>query len=125
MLTANRPRWLLAIVLLSTIPAGCDQSARDLALDEGQAREACTTFLNAWREGKQPADLRPDITGADYEWASGKKLVSFELLPDESNDGTNLHIPVQLTLQDADGKESRSEALYTVGTSPVVTVLRK
>jgi hypothetical protein len=122
---ARRPRWLLALVLVGFASVGCDRSSRGLSLDQNQAREACAAFLTAWKEGKQPGDLRPKITGRDYSWDSGQKLVAFELLPDETNDGTNLHIPVRLTLQDPEGKESTSNATYTVGTSPVVTVFRK
>ena len=114
----------LALAVLCVVSPGCDRSARSLSLDEAQAREACTRFLEAWRDGKQAAELRPEITGRDYEWASGKKLVSFELLPEETSDGTNLHIPVRLTLESGDGEETKSTALYVVGTSPVVTVFR-
>ena len=121
---AKQPARLLILALMSIAWAGCEHSARNLSLDETAARDACTTFLKAWQEGKTPTDLRPAITGADHEWTSGKKLVAFQFLPDEFNDGTNLHIPVRLTLKSENGKESNSNALYTVGTSPVVTVFR-
>jgi hypothetical protein len=118
-------RPCLLFLGLACIPsAGCGYTAQDLALDEVRAREACTRFLTAWQEGRAPADLRPDITGSDYDWKAGKKLVSFELLSDEVSDGTNLHIPVRLTLQAGDGRKSSSSAVYVVGTSPVVTVFR-
>jgi hypothetical protein len=111
-------------VAIAIAAAGCQRTSRDLSLDEAQARQACETVLKAWQEGKQPADLKPDIIASDYAWVAGQKLVSFEVLPEEFNDGTNLHINVALTLQDADGKEKKSDALYIVGTSPVVTVIR-
>ena len=53
------------------------------------------------------------------------QLVSFGFLPGEKNDGTNLHMPVELTLKSAEGKESKSKVVYVVGTSPVVTVIRE
>ena len=112
-------------VTMAALAFGCQRTARDLPLDRGQARQACETFLEAWRDGKQPADLRPDITGSDHQWVSGRKLVAYELLPEEFNDGTNLHISARLTLQDEKGNEATSNALYIVGTSPVVTVFRK
>jgi hypothetical protein len=118
-------RRLAALALVCAVTLGCQRTARDLSLDPEQARAACTTFLDAWKDGKQPDELQPGITGADFEWASGHKLVSYEVQPEEFNDGTNLHINVQLTLQDKEGKESSSNALYIVGTSPVVTVFRK
>ena len=113
---------VLAVFLLSSL--GCDRSARSLSLDQSLAREACSRFLTAWQEGGQASQLKPDIIGRDYAWDAGQKLVAFEFLPGEFNDGTNLHIPVRLTFKDAQGKESRSEATYVVGTSPVVTVIR-
>lgn len=114
----------LAAMLLGFAISGCQQSARDLALDEAQAREACKTALEAWQAAKKPEDLKPDIIASDYAWNAGSELVSFEFLPGESSDGTNLHIPVQLTLKDGKGRESSSTATYVVGTSPVVTVIR-
>lgn len=112
--------WLMIISAV-----GCDQGARSLSLDVEQARIACTTFLTAWQNDKQADSLKPDIIGRDYAWDEGSKLVSFELLSEEFNDGTNLHIPVRLKMQDAKGSESESEVVYVVGTSPVVTVFRE
>lgn len=118
-----KPSCLL-IVLALAAAAGCQRTARDLSLDVDQARQACATTLDAWKDGKQPADLKPGIIASDYVWKSGGKLVSYEFLPDEFNDGTNLHIQVSLTVADESGAESESTAVYVVGTSPVVTVFR-
>lgn len=123
LLEKRLPQLFLSIVV-AMAAAGCTQTSRDLALDEAKAREACTTALEAWKAAKQPADLQPDIIASDYAWKDGQTLVSFELLPGETSDGTNLNIPVKLTLKNAQGKESISKATYTVGTSPVVTVIR-
>jgi hypothetical protein len=117
-------RVILPFVLL-VLSTGCSRTARDLHLDQPKAREACKTFLSAWKEGKKTADLKPKVIGRDFAWDAGQKLVAFEFLPDETNDGTNLHIPVRLTLQKEDGPESQSDAIYVVGTSPVVTVFRE
>lgn len=117
----SRAFWLF----VAAAQVGCQQTSRDLALDENIARSACERALSAWRDGRSPADLKPEVIVGDYQWTSGRKLVAFELLPDdEFNDGTNLHIPVRLTLQDDKGKESSTSALYVVGTSPVITVIR-
>jgi hypothetical protein len=105
--------------------AGCTQTARDLSLDQDKAREACQSFLTAWQEGKKVEDLKPDIVGRDFAWDAGEQLVSFGFLPGEKNDGTNLHLPVELNLKSAKGKESKSKVIYVVGTSPVVTVIRE
>jgi len=122
----RKPPRLVILSLIAVFAAvGCGQTARDLALDESQAREACTTTLEAWKAAKTPDDLKPDIIASDYAWAAGQKLLSYEFLPGENSDGTNLNIPVKLTLQDAKGAKSTSNATYTVGTSPVVTVIRE
>lgn len=113
------------LIALSLGVSGCEQGARSLSLDEPKAREACTSFLNAWKEGKKVEELKPGIIGRDIAWDSGDKLTSFEVLPGEKNDGTNLHIPVRLALVNAKGKESTSKVIYVVGTSPVVTVIRE
>ena len=121
---ASRLRHLLVLLVLTLAQAGCGQTSRDLALDEAKARDACAATLEAWKAAKKPADLKPDIIASDYAWAAGQKLIDFEFLPGETSDGTNLNIPVKLTLQDARGAQKTSNAMYTVGTSPVVTVIR-
>jgi hypothetical protein len=112
------------IVLLCALTAGCRRTAADLDLDQPTAREACTTFLTAWKAGKQAGDLKPKIIGRDHSWDEGAKLVDFELLADEQSDGVTLFIPVRLTLKNADGKESKTNVTYAVATDPVVTVIR-
>lgn len=116
---------LCSAALVCCLAFGCEQTARDLALDQDKAHEACEAFLTAWKEGKQVEDLKPEIIGRDYAWDAGDQLVSFGFLPGEKNDGTNLHMPVELTLKDSKGKESKSKVIYVVGTSPVVTVIRE
>jgi hypothetical protein len=103
---------------------GCGQSARNLSLDESKAKNACTVFLNAWKDRKKSVDLKPAITGKDEDWEAGRKLASIELLPDERSDGVNPRVPVRIVLKDDAGAESQQQATYIVGTSPVVTVFR-
>lgn len=122
---AKQPEKRQVLALLCVMLIGCSHSARNLSLDKEQAREACKTFLTAWKNGDTYIDLEPDITGRDHDWDAKKKLVAFELLPNETNDGTNLHIPVRLTLKDTQRRETQTVGTYTVGTSPVVTVFRE
>lgn len=107
------------------ILCGCDTSARSLSLDESKARESLNTALDAWKAGKSLDDLKPEITVGEWDWRAGKKLVDYEILPDERSDGTNLHIPVRLVLEEKKGKSSKPEVIYVVGTSPVITVFRQ
>ena len=59
---------------------GCQQSARNLTVDKPKALAACEKFLTTWKDGKAVGDLKPGMIGNDYEWAAGRKLVSFEIL---------------------------------------------
>ena len=115
----------VAIVALMATTFGCDTSARSLHLDEMQARESLATSLDAWKAGQRPDDLKPDIIIGEWDWKGGKTLVDYEVLSNEKNDGTNLHIPVRLTLKDAKGKPFKAEVVYVVGTSPVITISRQ
>lgn len=117
--------YRVAVLALVVIACGCDTSARSLHLDEEQARESLTTSLEAWKAGKTPDDLKPEIIFGDWDWQAGKTLVDYEVLSDERNDGTNLHIPIRLTLKGAKGKSFKGDIVYVVGTSPVITISRQ
>jgi hypothetical protein len=123
-LIATWPHRLLVVAMLGAVLVGCSRSARSLSLNQPKAREACTAFLKAWKEGKKVGDLVPKIIGRDSDWETGKKLESFELLPEEHSDGTNLHLKVRRILKDDKGRTINQEVAYVVGTSPVVTVFR-
>lgn len=116
------PCRLLMFALLCVASVGCGGSAP--AVNPATAKDACKTFLQAWQDGKKAEDLKPGIIGADREWSAGKKLVAFEILTDEANQGTRLSMSVKLTLKDDKGSESKSTVNYAVSTAPVVTVLR-
>lgn len=111
-------------LLLFVTSMGCRGGANSLPLDQPQARQACTEFLTAWKDGKKIEDLKPKIIGRDSDWAAGKKLESFEILPEEKKHGPNLHLTVKRTLKDEKGKTVKQDVEYVVGTSPVITVFR-
>ena len=117
------PFRLLMLALLCVMSVGCG-GPRGQAVNPTTAKEVCKTFLQAWQDGKKAEDLKPGIIGADREWSTGKKLVAFEILPDEANQGTLLSMSVKLTLKDDKGAESKSTVTYAVSTAPAVTVLR-
>ena len=123
-LIPKRPHRLLVLALLCVVTAGCSRSARSLSLNQPKARQACTEFLTAWKEGKQIGDPSPKIVGRDSDWATRKRLDSFEILPEEHRDGTNLHLKVQRIVKDEKGRAINQEVAFVVGTSPVVTVFR-
>lgn len=119
-----RQFFLVALMCAALCGCGGGREGTNLPLNEEDAREACRSFLTAWKSGEKSADLAPDIIGKDEDWDAGQKLVSFEVLPNEMNDGSNLHIPVQLTLRDKQQRSSVLNVTYTVGTYPSVTVFR-
>ena len=122
---AKWPSQLLAVAILCLALVGCQRTARNLSLDEDKAKEACETFLTAWKSGGSYVDLEPDITSKDEDWDAKRKLVAFKLLPNEFSDGANLHIPVRLTLKEGQGAEYDTDVIYIVGTSPMITVFRE
>lgn len=116
-------RWL-PVLLVSGALAGCARDARSLTLDENLARESVIEFLENWKNGGKAEELKPRITGFDAAWDSGRKLISYELLPDAKNDGANLHVTIAAVFEGKDGKEAKSEIQYIVGTQPVITIFR-
>lgn len=122
-ITVRRAMPLL-LVLLVLVSVGCQRTANSLPLDPAQARNACMEFLTAWKDGKKAVDLKPKIIGRDSDWEAGKKLESFDILPDERRDGPNLHLTVRRILKDDKGRAIKQEVLFVVGTSPVITVFR-
>ncbi len=121
---SNFARWMLLGCTMLAFQVGCEQNARSLTVNETTAREACTKFLTAWKEGKKIEDLAP-IVGNDSDWATGRTLESFEILPEERSDGANLHFKVRRTIKTPKGTVQTNEVSYVVGTSPVVTVFRE
>ncbi len=118
--------WLRRLlVLLCLVIAGCGGSeGRNLSLDEDVARDSCKEFLETWKSGGKAAELEPDIIGKDQDWDAGHKLVNYEFLPNEMDGGSNLHIPVRLTLNKTQGGEVKLDVVYIVGTTPKVSVFR-
>lgn len=118
-------RKILAEMLLLVgvgLSSGCGETGAPLPLDEERARKSVEKAMEAWKAGKTPADLQPEITIGDPAWNSGRKLASFEILRDkETSDGSNLHIRVKRSFADS-GANSESETIYIVGTSPVITI---
>ncbi len=111
---------LCGLLLLSL--GGCHQGTDSFALDSDVAHVALEKAMQAWVDGKMPADLQPEIIIGDVDWNNGRKLVSYEILTREvTTDGSNLHIPVKRRFK-TKGKSSESKVAYIVGTSPVVTI---
>ncbi len=115
---------LVMVTCCFTLLAGCERNARGLSVNNAAARDACQSFLTAWKDGKKSQDLAPKITGKDSDWDSGYILESFEILPEERSDGANLYFTVRQTVKTPAGAVQQQDVGYVVGTSPVVTVFR-
>jgi predicted small lipoprotein YifL len=113
---------------LSTI-AGCGSRApRSFSSgDVEQAKAKLDSTLNAWKEGKTPADLRglkPPVYVADQDWNTGKKLFEFRIDRVEKTTGPNPNLVVVLTLDDAKSKATKKQVVYSVTTAPAITIAR-
>src|SRR5262245_61272417 len=94
---------------------GCSQTRESHSLDPDLARSSLQQAMQAWQDGKAPADVKPIIVG-DPDWNQGRKLVAFEiLLKEETSDGSNLHIPVVRRFL---SYSAEPKVTYIVGTSP-------
>ena len=116
--------WLCLLSMFVIAISGCESTARNLSLNQASAREACQTFLTAWKDGKSAKSLAPQIVGSDSDWETGRTLETFEILPEERTDGANLFLTVKRTIKTQKGALLEQEVGYVVGTSPVVTVFR-
>lgn len=123
----SRAGGAVVVVCACLMTWGCDQGARSLKLDKEVGRKALTEFLSLWKEGRSVGEFavaHPQAAAADPDWEAGVKLVSFTV-GNETDDGTNLHIAVDMVLRATDGSESTQKITYLVGTSPVLSIFRK
>jgi hypothetical protein len=114
---------LLAVFVLS----GCSGPGTPAAVDTSLARDSLKTALDHWKNGEDPKSLESSGTpmvAQDFEWASGAKLLDYEIL-DEKQEGPNLRVQVKIKLgPQGNNKAAEKKASYVVGTSPRVTVFR-
>jgi hypothetical protein len=119
---------LAALAILSL--SGCSVSSQARAVDPPRAGEALKTALDHWKSGGDPKSLQSSstpMTAQDYEWASGVKLIDYQIVDDGKDEATNLRVQVKLTLSNpakGQAKTIQKQASYVIGTSPSVTVFR-
>lgn len=116
--------WFALAGLLTL--AGCGASSGPVKLDKQVAQDGFKAFLEAWKAGEQQTalkDKKPSIVANDPAWANGAKLVSYQLVDMEKNDGSNLRPTVELVLQTAQGQRT-TQITYVVTSHPVITVFR-
>ncbi|MFO0912887.1 MAG: hypothetical protein U0795_08010 [Pirellulales bacterium] len=127
----NYKRWwsVLALVMLSLgVTSGCSSTRGPAPVDATVARGSLQKFLDTWKAGKPLAQLQevdPSLVANDEDWSAGRKLVSYKVLDNHFNDGSNLHVKTVLKLRGKKGKPREQEVTYVVSTSPRVTIFRQ
>jgi len=120
-------RPALVAVAAGLVILGCGRQTPPQPADPARAREALKAALDAWQKG-EPAealhDRRPPVRVIDPEWRSGRRLVGYRLQDDQPLGG-DLRCQLLLSLKDANGKAVQKKAVYSVGTSPALTVVRE
>ena len=122
------PAWRMAVVAVASIfVLGCGgRSPRPL--DKAVAKDSVRTALACWKSGVAIGELKqrsPSIVVGDSDWRDGAALLNYHIVDDESDDGSNLHCEVELTIRGRNGKENQRRAVYIVGTSPVITIFEE
>jgi hypothetical protein len=128
--------WLVAAilgVLATLLLSGCSNASHAHAVDVPQARDALKIALDGWKKGETPKSFESSATPMivqDFEWASGVKLIDYQLIDDGKPQDANLLVHVKLTVDGGQGqaktqgKAAEKKVWYLVGTSPKLTVFR-
>jgi hypothetical protein len=117
---------LTAFALSLLLAAGGCRGPAAPPPDAATARQAFLAALDAWAAGKSTADLRdqePPLYVSDPDWEAGRALQAYELSDQESFDGQALRTAAKLSFA-GDRRAKSVAAKYTVGTTPVLTVVR-
>ena len=119
--------------LASMLLPGCSNPSLAHAVDVSEARDSLKIALDGWKKGDNPRSFASSpnpMVVQDFEWASGAKLIDYQLIDEGEAFDANLRIQVKLTMTSGQGvgnpsvKTIEKEVWYLVGTSPQVTVFR-
>jgi hypothetical protein len=117
----------ILITGLLVCASGCGGTSPPQPADADQARDALRATLDTWQKGETPPALqqrKPAIRAVDYEWTAGHRLLRYEMGNAEPIGGS-LRYHVWLTIQEQHGRSVRKQAVYSIDTSPVLTVHRE
>ncbi|MHB1559190.1 MAG: hypothetical protein ACYC61_17185 [Isosphaeraceae bacterium] len=120
-------RSLAAIVVTALAVAAAPGCGRQQPADPDQARATLVLALDAWRDGRTIDDVSggsPSIVVADPSWKAGYRLSRYEVADTTRAAGFDLKIPVELWLENPQGKPVREKVKYTVSIRPSRTVIR-
>ena len=108
---------------------GCGEGnhAMPAASNPEVARQALEKALAQWQAGQQVdalAAASPQIYVNDFDWQDGRKLKQFQVAGPVEEVGLQVRLPVALDVEHASGQIVRTQASYSVSTSPVVSIVR-
>jgi hypothetical protein len=110
-----RNRFYTGMILLPLIALGCGKAPQP----KDKAERALEEFLAAWSRGEPPdqfADANRPIQGADPDWKTGHRLLSFLCADAKQSEEAPDHVRcrVALSLQDKKGKRLNKDVVYDV-----------
>ncbi len=117
-------RAALALALAAALGCGGGGTPLPPETDAAKGREALKTALEAWKRGGTTDELKPTMTVSDPDWAAGRKLVSYEIAPEDARKGVDLLLSVKLTLDRGEGKPQTRTVRYIVAGADAKIVLR-
>lgn len=106
---------------------GCGGQQVAAPVDPQQARSTLEAVLADWQAGGTPDGWQqksPKVVVQDFEWASGAKLVSFQIQGEGEAKDANLYCKVQIVTSSGGQTSPPRVVTYVVGTDPVLTVFR-
>jgi hypothetical protein len=118
MCSLRRAAWLGLIVMLAA--AGCNsRSTSKYVPPQESARKALEQSLDAWQNGQAPGLISdaPQVQAVDSYWRAGQKLVSYEILEEEANEGPRV-FSVRLNVVRA--RQPMVVRYYVVGRDPML-----
>lgn len=129
----GRFSWMIGALMISLLSAlGCGVNhTPPAAIDLGAARQSLDRALTAWKEQAKPDSLLQDAKApvhvADEDWIMGYQLKSFELAAGDPTPITasRVRFEVKLDLTSPQGKSVQRNVLYSVSTSPSISVVRE
>src|SRR5438094_115800 len=116
------------VAVFALIVGGCGGPRKAAPVDPGLARQTLQTVLNNWQSGQTPEAQQqrtPKVVVQDVDWMGDSQLIDYKVLGDGEPRDANLHVKVELTLRNPEGKERKKKAFYVVGTDPILTVFRE
>lgn len=113
---------------LTLVLSGCSQSGEIRPPgDASAAREALSTVLQTWKEGRDAKSLQsgdPVYWVADEDWTAGKTLTDFRIGEKIEQHGGHWRICAELTLSASDGPARTETFCYAVTLSDAISIIR-